>query len=143
MSKKNSSIRQRSIKFSIELILKTHYDDDENHVLSSNAALLVTQNKGTLTSFTLRSTSKSGSLISVPVDEQVIPITNAESQEDVSKKLIHFLVLKLTTNTYSHSFPNTDKHFELKQGYPSQVTKRDTMFYYIPIVDRKSIIQSS
>ncbi|KAG5568704.1 hypothetical protein H5410_064284 [Solanum commersonii] len=39
----------------------------------------VTQNKGTLTSFTLRSTSKYGYVISVPVDEQVIPIANAES----------------------------------------------------------------
>ncbi|WMV18298.1 hypothetical protein MTR67_011683 [Solanum verrucosum] len=40
----------------------------------------VTQNKGTLTSFTLRSTSKYGYVISVPIDEQVIPIANAESQ---------------------------------------------------------------
>ncbi|KAK6782109.1 hypothetical protein RDI58_019905 [Solanum bulbocastanum] len=40
----------------------------------------VTQNKGTLTSFTLR--SKFGSLISILVDEQIIPIANAESQED-------------------------------------------------------------
>ncbi|KAH0662299.1 hypothetical protein KY284_027230 [Solanum tuberosum] len=40
----------------------------------------VTENKGTLTSFTLRSTSKSGSLITIPVDEEVI--ANTESEED-------------------------------------------------------------
>ncbi|KAK6796605.1 hypothetical protein RDI58_004306 [Solanum bulbocastanum] len=36
----------------------------------------------TNTSFTLRSTSKSRTLISIPVDEEVILIANAESQED-------------------------------------------------------------
>ncbi|KAL3347583.1 hypothetical protein AABB24_021316 [Solanum stoloniferum] len=42
----------------------------------------ITENKPTLTSFTLRSTSKSGALISIPVDEEVILIANAESQQD-------------------------------------------------------------
>ncbi|KAL3334111.1 hypothetical protein AABB24_030732 [Solanum stoloniferum] len=42
----------------------------------------ITENKATLTSFTSRSTSKSGTLISIPVDEEVILIANAESQED-------------------------------------------------------------
>ncbi|KAK4723384.1 hypothetical protein R3W88_026163 [Solanum pinnatisectum] len=43
---------------------------------------LITENKPTLTSFTLRSSSKSGTLISIPVDEEVILIANGESQED-------------------------------------------------------------
>ncbi|KAK4732225.1 hypothetical protein R3W88_025213 [Solanum pinnatisectum] len=46
---------------------------------------LMSMNKWlTKQSFTLRSTSKSGALISIPVDEEVILIANAESQEDMS-----------------------------------------------------------
>ncbi|KAH0698562.1 hypothetical protein KY284_012777 [Solanum tuberosum] len=35
-----------------------------------------------LTSFTLRSTSTSGFLISLPMDEEVVPIANIDSQQD-------------------------------------------------------------
>ncbi|KAK6782242.1 hypothetical protein RDI58_020038 [Solanum bulbocastanum] len=53
------------------------------HVIIPELHLIpITENKATLTSFTSRSTSKFGTLISIPVDEEVIPIANAESQED-------------------------------------------------------------
>lgn len=42
----------------------------------------VTQNREILTSFTLRSTSASGLLMSIPVDEEVVPIANIDSQQD-------------------------------------------------------------
>ncbi|KAK4729696.1 hypothetical protein R3W88_022684 [Solanum pinnatisectum] len=70
--------------------------------------ILVTQNKGTLTSFTLRSTSKSGSLISVLVDEQIIPITNAESQEDGHTFSIEAKI----------SFPSDQKRYYVLSNYP-------------------------
>ncbi|KAH0650144.1 hypothetical protein KY284_030056 [Solanum tuberosum] len=55
---------------------------DPPYAQSQQLRAWITENKPTLTSFTLRSTSKSGSLISIPVDEEVILIANAESQED-------------------------------------------------------------
>ncbi|XP_060183813.1 replication protein A 70 kDa DNA-binding subunit B-like isoform X2 [Lycium barbarum] len=42
----------------------------------------VTENREMLTSFSLRSTSESGSLISISVDEQIVPIANVQSQQD-------------------------------------------------------------
>ncbi|XP_060182828.1 uncharacterized protein LOC132612751 [Lycium barbarum] len=42
----------------------------------------VTENREMLASFSLRSTSKSESLISVSVDEQTVPIANVQSQQD-------------------------------------------------------------
>ncbi|XP_060167361.1 uncharacterized protein LOC132598478 isoform X2 [Lycium barbarum] len=42
----------------------------------------VTKNREMLASFSLRSTSKSGSLINVSVDEQIVPIANVQSQQD-------------------------------------------------------------
>ncbi|XP_059281908.1 uncharacterized protein LOC132035796 isoform X2 [Lycium ferocissimum] len=42
----------------------------------------VIENREMLASFSLRSTSESGSLISVSVDEQIVPIANVQSQQD-------------------------------------------------------------
>ncbi|KAG5571902.1 hypothetical protein H5410_061668, partial [Solanum commersonii] len=42
----------------------------------------VTENRQILTSFILTSTSTSGFLISVPMDEEIVPIANMDSQQD-------------------------------------------------------------
>ncbi|KAG5567921.1 hypothetical protein H5410_065062 [Solanum commersonii] len=47
----------------------------------------VTEKRQILTSFTLRSTSTSAFLISVPMDEEIVPIASIDSQQDVDLTL--------------------------------------------------------
>ncbi|KAG5568749.1 hypothetical protein H5410_064233 [Solanum commersonii] len=66
----------------------------------------VTEKRQILTSFTLRSTSTSAFLISVPMDEEIVPIASIDSQQDgnypslqdiqanISNKLFHFQAKK-------------------------------------------------
>lgn len=59
--------------FSVTIILIIHRD---------------TENQEMLTSLSHRSISRSGFLISVPMNEKIVPIANVDSQQDVSASLL-------------------------------------------------------
>ncbi|KAL3325717.1 hypothetical protein AABB24_036778 [Solanum stoloniferum] len=86
-----------TIKFNTTILI------DPPYAQKQQLRAWITENKATLTSFTLRSTSKSGALISISVDEKVILIANAESQQDGQTFSIEAKI----------SFPDQKKYYVL------------------------------